>query len=102
MQDLDQIIRRIIRERREAGRDEGDLLSMLLQATDESGHGMTDTQARDEAMTLFIAGHETTETALAWTYYLLATHPEVEAKLLAEVDALGGRPPGLSDLANLR
>ncbi len=102
MQDLDQIIRRIIRERREAGRDEGDLLSMLLQATDESGHGMTDTQARDEAMTLFIAGHETTATALAWTYYLLATHPEVEAKLLAEVDALGGRPPGLSDLANLR
>ncbi len=103
MRDLDTIITRIIRERRERGGDRGDLLSMLLLAVDEQGNGMDDRQARDEAMTLFIAGHETSATALSWTWYLLATHPEVEAKLIAEVDSvLGGRPATLADVPKLK
>lgn len=100
---LDSVIYRFIRERRESGnlQDRGDLLSMLLMAV-EDGEGMTDVQARDEAMTLFIAGHETTATALSWVYYLLAAHPEVEAKFLAEVDALEGHTPTFDDLPRLK
>jgi cytochrome P450 len=90
---LDAIIYRIINERRASGEDRGDLLSTLLLAQDEEGSGgMTDLQLRDEVMTLFLAGHETTANALAWTWYLLAKHPEIEAELHAEVDALGGDP----------
>jgi cytochrome P450 len=90
---LDAIIYRIINERRASGEDRGDLLSMLLLAQDEEGSGgMTDLQLRDEAMTLFLAGHETTANALAWTWYLLAQHPDIEAELHREVDALGGDP----------
>ena len=64
--------------------------------TRTSGRRMTDRQLRDEAMTLFMAGHETTANTLAWVWYLLSPHPEVEAKLHAELDAvLGGRRPTL-------
>lgn len=98
---IDQIILRIIAERRESGADHGDLLSMLLMSKDESGQGITDPQARDEAMTLFIAGHETTATALAWTWYLIAKHPQVEARLIAEIDAIGNRPITFADLSHL-
>jgi len=75
---LDQTIYAIINERRAGGEDRGDLLSMLLLAQDVEGDGgsMTDRQLRDETMTLFLAGHETTANALAWTWYLLALHPE--------------------------
>jgi cytochrome P450 len=98
---LDRIILNFIQERRASGQDTGDLLSMLL-ATEEDGQGMTDAQVRDEAMTLFLAGHETTANALNWTWYLLAQYPEVEAKLHAEVDAvLGGRAATLADLKRL-
>src|SRR5206468_7152970 len=99
---LDATIYRFINERRASGKDTGDLLSMLLlaQDTEGDGSGMTDTQLRDEAMTLFLAGHETTANALAWTWHLLAQHPEVEAKLHAEVDALG-RPPTFADQERL-
>jgi len=98
---LNAIIMGFIKERRASGQDEGDLLSMLL-ATEEDGEGMTDAQVRDEAMTLFLAGHETTANALNWTWYLLAQYPEVEAKLHAELDAvLGGRPATLADLKKL-
>jgi len=63
---------------------------------------MTDVQVRDEAMTIFLAGHETTANALTWTWYLLSTAPAVEARLHAEVDrALQGRLPGMSDIASL-
>src|SRR5262249_31368188 len=63
---------------------------------------MTDKQVRDEAMTIFLAGHETTANALAWTFYLLAQHPAARQRLEAEVDAvLGGRAPSLADLPNL-
>lgn len=97
---LDSIIYRMIAERRASGRDHGDLLSMLLAAQDEEdGGGMTDQQVRDEAMTIFLAGHETTANALTWTWYLLATAPDVEARLHGEIDdVLKGRLPAAGDL----
>ena len=101
--EIDRIVFRIIAERRASGYDEGDLLSMLLQAQDEDGSQMTDTQLRDEVMTLFIAGHETTSIALSWSWYLLATHPDVEQKFHAELEeVLGGRAPEVSDLPALK
>ncbi len=80
-----------------------DLLTILLEARDEeTGEGMSDLQLRDEVITLFIAGHETTANALSWAWYLLATHPQAETKFHAELDmVLGGRPPQASDLPNL-
>src|SRR4029079_2615067 len=81
-----------------------DLLSMLLMAQDEEAGGarMSDQQVRDEAMTLFLAGHETHANALSWTWYLLSQSPDVEAKLQQEVDrVLGGRLPTLADVPNL-
>jgi cytochrome P450 len=99
---LNKIIYRIIGQRRTAGHDAGDLLSMLLHAQDEDGSRMTDRQLRDEVITLFLAGHETTALTLSWTWWLLAQHPQVEAKLHAELDAvLGGRTPTLEDLPKL-
>src|SRR3954465_15615808 len=100
---LDAIIYRMIADRRESGRDHGDLLSMLLAAQDEDDGGvMTDRQVRDEAMTIFLAGHETTANALMWTWYLLSGAPEVEAKLHSAIDgALQGRLPSLRDLPAL-
>jgi cytochrome P450 len=102
---LDTMIYGLIEARRKSGIDSGDLLSMLLLAQDEAedGAGMTDQQVRDEAITLFIAGHETTANALIWTWYLLAQHPEVEQRLHQEIDAvLGDRPPELGDIPQLR
>jgi len=99
---LDEIVYRIIREHRARGRDTGDLLSILLRARDEDGRQMTDTQLRDEAMTLFLAGHETTALALSWTWYLLAQNPDVEHKLEAELrGVLEGRAPEVEDLPRL-
>jgi cytochrome P450 len=87
------------RARKEAG---DDLLSRLVAARDDDGAGMTESQLRDEAMTLYLAGHETTALTLTWSWYLLATHPEVEAKLVAEwAGVLGGRPPSPDDLTKL-
>jgi cytochrome P450 len=103
---LDSVIYRIIEERRREGRDRGDLLSTLLHAVDEEGDrtGMTDEQLRDEVMTLFLAGHETTANALTWAFYLLAQNPEAESRLHEELDAVleGGRPPNAEDYAALR
>jgi cytochrome P450 len=103
MRRLDAVVYRLIAERRRAGAVGDDLLSLLLQARDEGdGRGMTDRQVRDEAMTLFLAGHETTANALAWTWYLLATHPEEDAKLHAELrSVLGDRPPTVEDVPRL-
>ena len=101
---LDRAIYRIIDERRKSGEDRGDLLSMLLMATDTEGDGsgMSDTQLRDEALTIFLAGHETTANALTWTWYLLSEHPEVEARLHEEVDGvLDGRAPAFDDMQSL-
>jgi cytochrome P450 len=103
VREIDAIVFRIIGERRASGSDEGDLLSMLLQAQDEDGSQMDDAQLRDEVMTLFLAGHETTALALSWSWYLLATHPEAEKKFHAELDeVLGGRAPEVSDLPKLK
>jgi len=100
---LEAIIYRIIAERRKSGRDAGDLLSMLLAVQDEDGSRMTDKQLRDESITLFLAGHETTANALSWTWWLLAQHPEVEQKLHAELAAVvGGRAPTLDDVGKLK
>ncbi len=102
VRELDAIINQIIAERRATDEDKGDLLSMLLQTEDADGERMTDKQVRDEAVTLFLAGHETTANALTWTWYLLSQHPEIEAKLHAEIDrVLEGRTPTLADLRQL-
>lgn len=118
---LDDIVYRIIRERRAAGGDRGDLLSMLLAASDvaDAGGGsedgvekrpadpsrvwrMSDQLVRDETMTLFLAGHETTALALSWAWHLLGGHPQAEERLHAEVDELlGGRLPTFDDLPRL-
>jgi len=101
---LDKTIFRLIGERRASGEDRGDLLSMLLlaQDTEGDGTGMSDAQLRDEALTIFLAGHETTANALTWTWYLLSQNPEAEARLHAELSsALGGRRPTFDDLPNL-
>ena len=100
---LDAIVDRIIAERRAITDDRGDLLSMLVQAQDaDDGTRMTPRQLRDEVMTIFLAGHETTAVTLSWTWYLLAQHPEVRARLDAELRAaLDGRPPAAEDLPRL-
>lgn len=100
--ELDSVIMPLIEARRESGEDTGDLLSMLLLARDEDGHGMSDKQVRDEAVTIVLAGHETTANALTWAWVLLAQHPEVEAKLHAELDAvLNGEKPKLEHVKQL-
>ncbi len=93
----------IIDDRRASGEDKGDLLSMLLLSRDEDdGQQMTDQQVHDEAITLFIAGHETTANALSWTWYLLSQHRDVEAKLMDELGTvLAGRAPTMADLPRL-
>ena len=101
---LDAAIYAIIEDHRRSGRDQGDLLSMLMAARDAEGDGsgMTDVQLRDEVMTLILAGHETTANALAWTWWFLAQHPTIDARLAAEVrDACGDRPITMADLPNL-
>jgi cytochrome P450 len=100
---LDRILEAAIDAHRAAQTPSHDLLSMLLSALDEdTGARMTNRQLRDEMMTLFLAGHETTATALTWTWYLISQHPEVEAKLSRELDdVLRGRAPTPADLANL-
>lgn len=100
--ELDEIVYRIIRERRARGDDPGDLLSMLLAARDEQGQGLSDVELRDEVLTLLLAGHETTANALTWALQLVSSCPDVAESLTAEVDrVLGGRPPSYADLPNL-
>lgn len=99
---LDGVVERIIAERRASGEDRGDLLSMFMCARDDDGSAMNDRQLRDEAITMFLAGHETTALALSWTFLLLSRHPEVEARLAAELaEVLGDRTPTLADLPRL-
>jgi cytochrome P450 len=99
---LDAIIYQMIADRRADLRDRGDLLSMLLLAQDEDGSTMTDQQVRDEAMTIFLAGHETTANALTWTWYLLSQAPDVETRVHEEIDrVLGGRLPAVADISSL-
>ncbi len=102
---LDRIIFRLIEDRRQSGADRGDLLSMLLLAQDEEDDGgrMTDQQLRDEMITIFLAGHETTANALTWTWYLLSQHPTIEEQLHRELsEVLRERTPTFADVARLR
>lgn len=97
---LDEVVYRLIAEGRARGTDRGDVLSILLLARDEAG-GLTDSQVRDEVMTLLLAGHETTANALTWTWFQLGRHPDVLARLTAEIDALGKRAVTVDDLPKL-
>jgi cytochrome P450 len=101
---LDELIMGFIAEWRRTGEDKGDLLSMLLMAMDDDdATHMTDKQVRDEAMTLFGAGHETTAVTLTWAWYLLSQNPTAEARLHDELSrVLGGRAPTLADLPQLQ
>jgi cytochrome P450 len=99
---IEKVLYRMIAEKRASGREGSDLLSMLLAAQDEDGSHMTDKQLRDEAITLFLAGHETTANTLSWTWWLLAQNPSVEAKFHNELrNVLGGRAPSMNDLPKL-
>jgi cytochrome P450 len=99
---IDGFIHRIIDERRKDRSDRDDLLSTLLAARDEDGTSMTDRQVRDEAVTLFLAGHETTAIALSWIWMLLSQHPAADDKLADELrTVLDGRPPTAADLPRL-
>jgi cytochrome P450 len=99
---LDTLVRGVIESRRQTGDDPGDLLSMLMEARDDDGSGMTDDQLRDEVMTIFLAGHETTANSMSWTLLLLSEHPDVRRRLQAELDeVLGGRLPTFEDLSSL-
>lgn len=97
---LDEVVYRLIAEGRKRGTDRGDVLSILLLERDEAG-GLSDTQVRDEVMTLLLAGHETTANALTWTWFELGRHPDVLARLAAEIDALGHRAVTVEDLPKL-
>jgi cytochrome P450 len=103
LRQLDRVVREIIADRRRTGEDPGDLLSMWMQTRDvETGEAMDDTQLRDEVMTMFVAGHETTAVALSWTLHLLARHPDVSRRATETVDAaLSGRRPSFADLPRL-
>jgi cytochrome P450 len=102
VRELDAVVYRIIDERRRSRINRGDLLSLLLAAQDEDGAGMSDRQLRDEVMTLFIGGHETTSLGLTWTWHLLAAHPERQRELVIELrEVLGDRRPTVDDLPRL-
>jgi cytochrome P450 len=102
---VDELLCALIRERRASGHDRPDMLSLMLSAAERvtGGPPVSDLQIRDEVATLFLAGHDTTSAALAWLWYLLARHPEVERRVVEEVDAaLGQRPATYEDLTRLR
>ena len=101
---IDKMIYKLIQERRNKTEQHTDLLSLLISAKDEDdGSAMSDQQIRDEVFTMFFAGHETTALALTWTLWLIAKHPHIEKKLLAELQqVLNGRQPTASDYWALR
>lgn len=99
---LDRVVAGVIASRRRSGVDHDDLLGALLRAKDDHGQPIDEPQLRDEVLTMFLAGHETSAVALTWALWCLAQHPEVRARVVAEVDAvLGDRPPTPADLAKL-
>jgi cytochrome P450 len=95
-------LQQLIDQRRTEHVERGDFLSMLLHTRDENGQGMSDAQLRDHVVTIFVGGHDTTTSALAWSWYLLMKHPDVYARLRQEVDeVLGSRPATWEDLPRL-
>lgn len=99
--EMQAIIDGIIQQRKANPEDNGDLLSMLMAARDDEGRPMSDAQLRDEVITLFLAGHETTANAVTWTLYLLSQHPGAEARVMQELTALESAPPAVRDLQKL-
>ena len=103
MAQLDDIVYGIIRMRKQGGVFAPDLLQLLLEARDEdTGETMNELQLRDEVMTIFLAGHETTVNALSWTWYLLKQHPEAESKLKKESENIAGNHFAFEDVPSLR
>ncbi|MFB7914362.1 cytochrome P450 [Streptomyces sp. NPDC056061] len=99
---IDAEVGRVVARRREGGNDRPDLLSRLLTAVDETGAHLTDREIRDETVTLYIGGHETTSSTLVWAWYLLSRNPRVRDALTEEIDrVLGGREPEFDDYARL-
>ncbi|MCO4744996.1 MAG: cytochrome P450 [Proteobacteria bacterium] len=88
--DMESVVRGVIDSRRGNTADRGDLLSMLLMSKDEDGNGLSDKEVRDQSMTLFFAGHETTAHAMTWMWYLLARNPDVTERLVADIDRVTG------------
>ena len=103
-QTLDRVVLEIVQSRRQNPSEQNDLLSMLIAAQDEeTGIGMSDRQLQDEVITLINAGHETTATALAWTWYLIGTHPDVMVKMQDEIHTvLNGNSPTVENLSQLQ
>ncbi|MEO5953308.1 MAG: cytochrome P450, partial [Chloroflexia bacterium] len=102
LQRIDVILKEIIEKHEREGKDTGDVVSMLVSARDEDGKGLTTQEIRDQLLTLFVAGHETSANALSWAFYLLAQHPQVTGKLLEEINReLKGEPPTAADLERL-
>jgi cytochrome P450 len=99
---LERLIYRLIEQRRSTGEHGDDLLAALLHARDENGEPVRDRQIRDEAMTLIVAGFDNNALSISYCWFLLAQHPEVEARMMAELDAvLGGRAPRMEDIPRL-
>ena len=99
---LDELIYRIIEQHQKDGGDKGDVLSKMIEAVDDDGKPMAVKQLRDEAITLFLAGHETTALAMSWTWMLLSQNPQYMEELQNELDReLGGRPATVDDLDRL-
>jgi cytochrome P450 len=99
---LDRVVKQVIESRRRSGEDRGDLLGALLRGRDEQGVALDDAQLRDEVVTMFLAGYETTAVSLGWTLWLLSEHPEIRARMIEAIDtAVGDRTPTIQDLAGL-
>jgi len=103
LKEIDEVLYGIIKERRQQANAHNDLLDMLLNSRyEDTGEGMSDQQLRDESLIILVAGHETSAVALTWTFYLLSQHPEIEQKVLIEIEqALQNRQPCFEDLKNL-
>lgn len=102
LKDIEDIVLNVVTERRKTGEDTGDLLSMLLHATDETGDRLSDKELRDQSMTLFFAGHETTAHSMTWAWYLFAKHPEITQRLQADIDRVTqGEPLNVKHLPQL-
>jgi cytochrome P450 len=100
--ELNEVVDMIIQTRRQQPEGYGDLLEMILQARDETGQGMDDQQARQEVLTMLLAGYETTASGLTWTLYLLGQYPAVQEQVRAELrQVLGGKVPGVEDFPRL-
>ncbi|HEX6909801.1 MAG TPA: cytochrome P450 [Longimicrobium sp.] len=100
--ELEEIVRRAVAQRRASGDRPDDLLSMLLDARDESGEAMSERQLRDEVLTTLFGGYEATADSLAWTWHLLSRHPQADARFRAEVDAvMAGDAPTADELGRM-